>query len=229
MLSEIIGQLPIQCIILLRQVSKHICLVTHDRLTWAHAYCTSSVVLPEGPLICQTAQTLESILVCSTRLKLNWPPNSNTKAVRTRILPFQDSSAEVRLLCERWLLVTNGRTRVAATMPTQSGLEEKLWSTLYDVPTKDTSIVSFLCESINPSCTKPWPFYLQCQDEPAYRIMLAVVKGEGRVQLEQRGHATNKSNDSRPSTSIVMGDAMVRSYIREKDERAQHGGRRADM
>ncbi|KAH7910024.1 hypothetical protein BJ138DRAFT_158063 [Hygrophoropsis aurantiaca] len=39
-------------------------------------------------------------------------------------------------------------------MPTESGPEEIPCSTLYDVPNEDTSIVSFLCDSINPSCTR---------------------------------------------------------------------------
>ncbi|KAH7909245.1 hypothetical protein BJ138DRAFT_1181182, partial [Hygrophoropsis aurantiaca] len=167
-LCKIIIQLPIKSIILLRQVSKLLCQVTYDRSIWVHAYRTSSLICPEGPLECQTAQMLESILVRSTRLKPNWPPNLHTKPVRTRVLSFQEEHAnfQVSLLCERWLLVMNSHkqivcydldataTRVAATMPTQTGPEEMPCSTLYDVPDESTSIMYIQCDSIITSCTR---------------------------------------------------------------------------
>ncbi|KAH7907863.1 hypothetical protein BJ138DRAFT_1182144 [Hygrophoropsis aurantiaca] len=142
------------------QVSEHLRQVTYDRSIWAHVYRTSSLVHPDGPLECQTAQMLESILARSTRLQPNWPPNPKIKPVRTRILPIQDERAEVSLLRERWLLVTNGDKQIvcydldATTTRTATGPAELPYAHLYDSLEENVSIVSFECDLILPSCTK---------------------------------------------------------------------------
>ncbi|KAH7907858.1 hypothetical protein BJ138DRAFT_431147 [Hygrophoropsis aurantiaca] len=158
-LCKVISQLPIKSIVLLRQVSKHLRQVTYDRSIWVRAYRASPLVHPEGPFKCQTTQMLESILVRSARLAPNWPPNPTIKPVRTRMLPIQDDAS---LLCERWLLVTSDRKRIvcydldaAATGAGASMTTEGLpCTTLYGVPEENTSIASFLCDSILPSCTR---------------------------------------------------------------------------
>ncbi|KAH7907861.1 hypothetical protein BJ138DRAFT_431214 [Hygrophoropsis aurantiaca] len=194
-LCKVISQLPIKSIVLLRQVSKHVCRITYDRSIWAHAYRASSLARSDGPLECQTAQTLESILVRSARLELNWPPNPKIKPVRTRILPIQNERAEVSLLCERWLLVANDSKKIvcydldATTMSTATGLEELPYAPFYDVPEGNINIMLFKCESILPSCTRdrrgagrshPQPLafltVLLCMDDTRHHMYVRYVK-----------------------------------------------------
>ncbi|KAH7915097.1 hypothetical protein BJ138DRAFT_1122900 [Hygrophoropsis aurantiaca] len=106
-LCDIINYLPIRCILLLRQVSRYLDAITHDRSIWAHAYHTSSLVRPPGPFAWQTAHMLESNLIQSARLSLNWPPNNDAKPVRSRVLNINWKSRD-DLVLGRWLFAFHG-------------------------------------------------------------------------------------------------------------------------
>ncbi|KAH7916720.1 hypothetical protein BJ138DRAFT_5822 [Hygrophoropsis aurantiaca] len=104
--SLIIDHLPIRNVILLRLVSKYLHQATYDRSIWAHAYRTSSLLRPPGPFAWQTSQILESSLVQTTHLSLNWAPNPNATPVRLHTISIGEVDLQpFRLLCGRWLLV----------------------------------------------------------------------------------------------------------------------------
>ncbi|KAH7913653.1 hypothetical protein BJ138DRAFT_1111305 [Hygrophoropsis aurantiaca] len=109
-LHRIIGNLPVKTILALRQVSKPFNKVTRDRSTWAHAYRSSALVRPPGPFPWQTAEMLESSLVQSAQLSLNWPPNPNATPIQSRVIPI-GRQRSVSLVCGRWL-VTNTASHI---------------------------------------------------------------------------------------------------------------------
>ncbi|KAH7907489.1 hypothetical protein BJ138DRAFT_496589 [Hygrophoropsis aurantiaca] len=114
-LSQIISYLPIRYILLLRQVSKHLNAITHDRSVWADAYRTSSLVRPAGPFAWQTAQMLESNIAQSTRLSLNWAPNDGAAPVRSRrknIARYWAARTAVKLVLGRWLFVIQDQAHI---------------------------------------------------------------------------------------------------------------------
>ncbi|KAH7911301.1 hypothetical protein BJ138DRAFT_941741 [Hygrophoropsis aurantiaca] len=133
-LCDIINHLPtgITCILLLRQVSKRLNAITYDRSIWDHAYRTSSLVRPPGPFAWQTAHMLESNLIQSARLSLNWPPN-NAKPVRSRVINI--SGGEYKLVLGRWLFTSHGGVRILRYNLESPSAEEP--RTLYECREKD--------------------------------------------------------------------------------------------
>ncbi|KAH7904577.1 hypothetical protein BJ138DRAFT_894666 [Hygrophoropsis aurantiaca] len=146
LICKIINHLPIESILRLRRVSKHLNQVTYDRSIWDHAYRTCALVLPPGPFTWQTAHTLESNLVQSARLSLNWPPNPDAKPVRVRSMNLPHFESKFALICGRWLVAIrrNEASQIVcydmdkAEEPTAE--EEESYTILYECPEKDAMI-----------------------------------------------------------------------------------------
>ncbi|KAH7910488.1 hypothetical protein BJ138DRAFT_1180237 [Hygrophoropsis aurantiaca] len=107
LLCKIINNLPIETILLLRRVSKDIKQVTYDRSIWDYAYRTSSLVRPPGPFAWQTAHVIESNLIRSARLSLNWAPNPDAKPLLCRVINSPEGPRGFVTLGGRWLLITS--------------------------------------------------------------------------------------------------------------------------
>ncbi|KAH7909924.1 hypothetical protein BJ138DRAFT_167560 [Hygrophoropsis aurantiaca] len=151
-LCKIIAHLPTINILTLRQVSKYLNQVTHDRLIWAHAYRTSSLVRPQGPFAWQTAHVLESSLVQSTRLSSNWPPNPNAAPIRSHTTSINELKWHFHILCGRWLLMKAKNTQILwyDLDRTDNSETEESYSILYKSPDKSIIIEDFHCESTSP-------------------------------------------------------------------------------
>ncbi|KAH7904279.1 hypothetical protein BJ138DRAFT_938571 [Hygrophoropsis aurantiaca] len=108
---NIIEYLPIRCILLLRRVSKHLNAITYERSIWTYAYRTSSLVRPPGPFAWQTTHTLESSLIQSARMSLNWPPNDNAAPIRSRRI-IKISGHSRKLVLGRWLFTSHDFVRI---------------------------------------------------------------------------------------------------------------------
>ncbi|KAH7907054.1 hypothetical protein BJ138DRAFT_1161070 [Hygrophoropsis aurantiaca] len=165
-ICKIIGYLPIQNTVLLRRVSKRLRQVTYDRSIWAQAYRTSSLLRPSGPFTWQTSQILESYLVRSTRLSLNWSPNPGAVPVRSRpINTGKPGEGPKYLLCSRWLLVQKGPNQILcydwdrAEQPMSQ--DEQPYSILYECPENDGSITFLDCDSafVNHGSTDEENYY----------------------------------------------------------------------
>ncbi|KAH7910502.1 hypothetical protein BJ138DRAFT_1152804 [Hygrophoropsis aurantiaca] len=107
LLCKIIKNLPIETILLLRRVSEDIKQVTYDRSIWDYAYRTSSLLRPPGPFAWQTAHVIESNLIRSARLSLNWAPNPDAKPLLCRVINFPEGPYGFVTLGGRWLLITS--------------------------------------------------------------------------------------------------------------------------
>ncbi|KAH7912356.1 hypothetical protein BJ138DRAFT_1148525 [Hygrophoropsis aurantiaca] len=149
-LREIISYLPIRNTLHLRQVSKHLQQITRERSIWSHAYRASSLVRPQGPFPWQTAAALESILVRSARLALNWPPNPDAAPVRSRVINIGEDKFGFQLVYGRWLLVLNDeRQSILCFDLDRSEIsavdDEEPFSILYKHETEESFINSLSC------------------------------------------------------------------------------------
>ncbi|KAH7907758.1 hypothetical protein BJ138DRAFT_1159333 [Hygrophoropsis aurantiaca] len=149
-LCNAITHLPIRDILALRQVSKYLNQVTRVRSIWAHAYHTSSLVRPPGPFTWQTAQILESNLIQSARLSLNWPPNLDAMPIRSHTITLDSIQSQFSLLCGRWLRMDQNSTRIVCydLDRTENLSAEEPYSILYESPDRSTKVKFFECESI---------------------------------------------------------------------------------
>ncbi|KAH7910490.1 hypothetical protein BJ138DRAFT_1152771 [Hygrophoropsis aurantiaca] len=144
LLCKIINNLPIETILLLRRVSKDIKQVTYDRSIWDYAYRTSSLVRPPGPFAWQTAHAIESNLIRSARLSLNWPPNPDAKPLLSRVRNISALPQQFVTLGGRWLLIRNVRddTRILCydLEGTEGVATEENYSTLYQCSEQEGTI-----------------------------------------------------------------------------------------
>lgn len=88
------------------KVCRRLCHATFERNVWVNCYNGSSLLLPEGPLPCQTTQQLEAILVRAAKI---WTPDESTTLSRRkfpRLLPTYDFDAYV--ISGRYLQIAEG-------------------------------------------------------------------------------------------------------------------------
>ncbi|KAH7910401.1 hypothetical protein BJ138DRAFT_1126916 [Hygrophoropsis aurantiaca] len=155
-LCRIIDHLPVASILHLRQVSKHLNQITYERSIWDHVYRTSSLVHREGPFSWQTAQILESNLVESAKLSLNWPPKQNVEPTQSRVKDLVDTTYQgFQLLCGRWLLSRKNSTQIYCCDLDRAGelMTEESCSIFYECHERDFEVTSYVCEDTFLSTT----------------------------------------------------------------------------
>ncbi|KDR82868.1 hypothetical protein GALMADRAFT_855174 [Galerina marginata CBS 339.88] len=69
---EILGQLPMEDILRVRQVCRRLCQASYQRSVWVSAYERSRLLLPEGPLSSQSSFQLEALMIRATKIERNW-------------------------------------------------------------------------------------------------------------------------------------------------------------
>ncbi|KAH7903509.1 hypothetical protein BJ138DRAFT_133596 [Hygrophoropsis aurantiaca] len=223
-LCKIISYISVRSILRLRQVSKHLQQITRDRAIWSHAYRTSSLVRPQGPFPWHTAAALESILVRSARLTLNWPPNPNAAPVRTRKLNVKRHSDASRLLCGRWLLMLVGQVQILCydldrTDPSMDDGEEPL-SILYNHEAEGSLVQSFNCVTPVASVedtnhhVSPCMFLaivVRQNDDPGFivRTLYRLDFAEGTFGPLVMLH---RANIQSTNTSLVIGPRLLAMY-----------------
>ncbi|KAH7915100.1 hypothetical protein BJ138DRAFT_200327, partial [Hygrophoropsis aurantiaca] len=200
-LCDIINYLPIGSILALRQVSKYLNQVTHDRPIWAHAYRTSSLVRPPGPFTWQTAQILESNLIQSAQLSLNWAPNPDAKPIRSRTTNLGSHRAPFGLICGRWLVVIKDPVGIVCydLDRTENLSAEEPYSILCETPDNDTVIRTFKCESVPASERSGTE-----DRNPLAFLVMAENNDATPNSIRRTLYSVNLSEESPPGLTVVL-------------------------
>ena len=119
------------------KVCRRLYQATFERNVWVNCYHRSSLLLPEGPLSCQSAQQLEAILVRATKIHRSWTSDVSTTLSRRkfpRSLPTYDFDADV--ISGRYLQLAEGDIGIS-------------W---YDLESTDLTnpILTYPCHTIIP-------------------------------------------------------------------------------
>lgn len=119
------------------KVCRRLYQATFERSVWVNCYYRSSLLLPEGPLSCQSTQQLEAILVRAAKIHQSWTSDVSTTLRRRkfpRLLPTYDFEAHV--ISGRYLQLAEGDVGIS-------------W---YDLESTDLSnpILTYPCNTIIP-------------------------------------------------------------------------------
>jgi len=135
---EILGHLHVTDIVHVRQVCRRLHQATFERNVWVNCYYRSSLLLPEGPLSCQSTQQLEAILVRAAKIHRTWTSDVLTTLSRRKFprqVPIYGFNANV--ISGRYLQLAEGDIGIS-------------W---YDLESTDLSnpILTYPCNTIVPA------------------------------------------------------------------------------
>jgi hypothetical protein len=119
------------------KVCRRLCKATFERNVWVNCYYRSSLLLPDGPLPCQSTQQLEAILVRAAKIWTSDVSTTSTTLSRRKFprpLPTYDFDADV--ISGRYLQLAEGDVGIS-------------W---YDLESTDLSnpILTYPCHTIVP-------------------------------------------------------------------------------